>query len=91
MCFLAAVAAGSADPAAIREKVRAVTKEGAPKFTVETLADAIKAAQSGQPIDYVGASGEMRFGQNGDPVAGLYDVFTYSDGKRTTVKQVVAK
>src|SRR5262249_14819068 len=46
MCFLAAVAANSADPGAIRDKVRSITAEGAPKFTFETLAEAIKAAQS---------------------------------------------
>ncbi len=91
MCFLGSVAAGSAAPGAIRDKVRSITTEGAPKFTFVTLADAIKAAQSGQKIDYVGASGEMHFAANGDLTAGAYDVFTFHDGKRLVVGQVVAK
>jgi branched-chain amino acid transport system substrate-binding protein len=91
MCFLASVAADSADPGAIRDKVREIVTDGAPKFTFETLPAAIKALQAGQKIDYVGASGEMRFAANGDPVAGIYDVFAFEGGKRVNVKQVVAK
>jgi ABC-type branched-subunit amino acid transport system substrate-binding protein len=91
MCFLASVAANSSDPGAIRDKVRSITTEGAPKFTLETLADAIKATQAGQSIEYVGASGQIRFAENGDPVSGLFDVFTYKDGKRDIAGQVVAK
>jgi len=91
MCFLASVAADSAEPAAIRDKVRSITTEGAPKFTFENLADAIKAVQSGQKIDYVGASGEIRFAENGDLVVGLYDVFTFRDRQREVVGQVTAK
>lgn len=91
VCFLAAVAAGSSEPGAIRDKVRSVVTEGAPKFTFVNLADAVKAAKSGQKIDYVGASGEIRFGANGDLTAGLFDVFQFSGGKRSIVKQVAAK
>lgn len=91
LCFLSAVAAQSTEPGAIRDKVRSVTAEGAPKFTFENLGEAIKAALSGQKIDYVGVSGEMRFAENGDPVSGLYDVFTFEGGTRVVVKQVAAK
>ena len=91
MCFLASVAAGSTEPGAIRDKVRSIVTEGAPQFTFVTLADAAKAAKAGQKIDYVGASGQMRFGPNGDLTTGLFDVFRFTGGKRTIVKQVSAK
>ena len=91
MCFLASVAAGSSDPAAIQDKVRSIVTEGAPKFTFVTLADAVKAAKSGQKIDYIGASGPIHFDAIGDLSTGLYDVFSYAGGKRVVVKQISAK
>ena len=91
MCFLASVAANSTEPGAIRDKVRSIVAEGAPQFNFTTLPAAIKAAKAGQKIDYVGASGQMRFGPNGDLTTGLFDVFTFAGGKRTILKQVVAK
>ncbi len=91
MCFLASVAAGSTEPGAIRDKVRSIVTEGAPKFTFVNLAEAAKAAKAGQKIDYIGASGQMRFGANGDLITGLFDVFKFTAGKRIIVTQVSAK
>jgi branched-chain amino acid transport system substrate-binding protein len=91
MCFLAAVAAGSSDPAAIRDKVRSITEDGAPTYTWEELPAAIKTLSEGKPIDYVGVMGQIRFAPNGDPVSGLYDVFSYKDRSRVTVGQVTTK
>jgi branched-chain amino acid transport system substrate-binding protein len=91
LCFLSAVQAGSTDPAAIVGKVRSVTQEGAPQFTIEQLSDAVKAAETGKPIDYVGVSGAFRFMQNGDPSSSLYDVFQYQGGKQTMIEQVDVK
>lgn len=91
LCFLAAVDAGSTEPGAIRDKVRSVTQDGAPQFTIENLGDAVKAASTGQPIDYVGVSGAFRFAKNGDPSTSLYDVFQYQDGKQVRVEQVDVK
>lgn len=91
LCFLAAAAAKSTEPSAILAKVRAVTTEGAPRYDFTKLAEAAKAAASGQAIDYAGASGDIRFGADNDPVVGTYDVFTFQGGKRMVVKQVVAK
>ena len=91
MCFLASVAAGSTEPGAIRDKVRSIVTEGAPKFTFVNLADAAKAVKGGKPIDYIGASGQMRFGPNGDLTTGLFDVFKFTGGKRSIVTQVLAK
>ena len=91
MCFLASVSAGSTEPGAIRDKVRSIVTEGAPKFTFVNLADAAKAVKGGKPIDYIGASGQMRFGPNGDLTTGLFDVFKFTGGKRSIVTQVLAK
>jgi branched-chain amino acid transport system substrate-binding protein len=91
LCFLSAVEAGSTEPGAIRDKLRSVTQEGAPQFTIENLADAVKAAGTGKPIDYVGVSGAFRFAKNGDPSTSLYDVFQYQDGKQVKIEQVDVK
>ena len=91
MCFLASVAAGSSDPAAISDKIRSIVTDGAPRFTFVTLADAVKVAKTGQKIDYIGASGPMRFEANGDLGAGLYDVISYAGGKQVILKQVSVK
>ncbi len=91
LCFLSAVGANSTDPAAIRDKVRSVTQEGATQFTIENLADAVKEAAAGKPIDYVGVSGAFRFLENGDPSTSLYDIFQYKDGKQVTLDQVDVK
>jgi branched-chain amino acid transport system substrate-binding protein len=91
LCFLAAVQANSTDPGAIRDKVRTVTQDGAPQFTIENLSEAVKAAAAGKPIDYIGVSGAFRFLENGDPSTSLYDVFQYKGGKQTMIEQVAVK
>jgi len=88
ICFLAAIRAGSAEPEAIRDNVRDVTREGAPQFTIETIADAVRTAAAGKPIDYVGVSGQFRFAPNGDTTTGLYDVFQYREGRQVTIDQI---
>jgi branched-chain amino acid transport system substrate-binding protein len=91
LCFLSAVDAGSTEPGAIRAKVRSVTQENAPQFTIENLSEAVKAASAGNPIDYVGVSGAFRFAKNGDPSTSLYDVFQYQDGKQVKIEQLDVK
>lgn len=91
LCFLAAVQAGSTEPGAIRDKIRSVTQDGAPQFTIANLSEAVKAAETGKPIDYVGVSGLFRFKDNGDPSTSLYDVFQYQGGKQVKVEQVNVK
>jgi len=91
LCFLAAVQANSTEPGAIRDKVRTVTQDGALQFTIENLGEAVKAAASGKPIDYIGVSGAFRFLENGDPSTSLYDVFQYKGGKQTMIEQVAVK
>ena len=90
VCFLAAAAAKSSDPAAVTDHVRAVTTPGAPKYDLTTLADALKAAGSGQKIDYLGVVGAFEFGDNGDPTVSLFDIFEFQKGKLVVVKQIDA-
>ena len=56
-----------------------------------TLADALKAVNSGQKINYVGVAGAFEFADNGDPTVSLFDIFEYKGGKPTVLKQIDAK
>ena len=91
LCFLAAAAAKSNDPAKITAQIRNVTSPGAPQFTLNTLADALKAANGGQKINYVGVAGAFEFADNGDPTVSLFDIFEYKGGKLAVLKQIDAK
>src|SRR5262252_8618064 len=90
ICILAAAAAKSSSPAAVTDHVRSVATKGAPKYTLATLADALKAVSSGQKIDYVGVAGAFEFGDNGDPTVSLFDIFEYQKGKLVVLKQIDA-
>ena len=90
LCFLAAAAAKSSSPAAVTDHVRAVTTKGAPKFYLTTLADALKAVDSGQKIDYIGVAGAFEFADNDDPTVSLFDIFEYQKGKLVVLKQIDA-
>lgn len=90
LCFLAAAAAKSSSPAAVTDHVKAVTTKGAPKFTLATLADALKSVNSGQKIDYIGVAGAFEFGDNDDPTVSLFDIFEYQKGKLVVLKQIDA-
>jgi ABC-type branched-subunit amino acid transport system substrate-binding protein len=91
ICFLAAAAAKSSDPATIRDHVRDVATPGAKQFSVNNLADALKAVSGGEKINYVGVAGAFEFNDKGDPSVSLFDVIEYQDGKASLVKQVDAK
>jgi ABC-type branched-subunit amino acid transport system substrate-binding protein len=90
LCFLAAAAAKSSSPAAVADHVRGVTTRGAPKYDLTSLADALKAVDSGQKIDYVGVAGAFEFADNGDPTVTLFDIFEYQKGKLMVLKQIDA-
>ena len=90
LCFLAAAAAKSSASAAVTDHVRAVTTAGAPKFNLATLADALKAVDGGQKIDYIGVAGAFEFGDNDDPTVSLFDIFEYQKGKLVVLKQIDA-
>ena len=90
LCFLAAAQAKSSDPGAITDHIRSVTTPGAPKFYLTNLADALKAVDSGQKIDYIGVVGAFDFADNGDPTISLFDIFEYQKGKLVVIKQIDA-
>ena len=81
LCYLAAVAAGSTDGADMAGELRDVTGPGGDKYTFEQLPDAIRALQDGNDIDYEGASGPVDLNEDGDPTAGVYDLFRYRNGE----------
>jgi branched-chain amino acid transport system substrate-binding protein len=83
---LAAQAAGSDDPAKIKDKVVEVTTGGTECKTYKECLDLLKA---GTDINYSGASGPVEFTKNHEPSNGVYDVWSYgADGKPANVKGV---
>lgn len=82
VCFLAAVAAGSSDPAEMAGEIRNVANAPGEKYTFEELAAAIEALSQGEDIDYEGVSGPIEFDENGDLTQSLYDIFTYENAQR---------
>jgi ABC-type branched-subunit amino acid transport system substrate-binding protein len=71
---LAAQAAGSDDPAKIKDKVVEVSSGGTKCQTFKACSDALKA---GDDIDYDGASGPVDLTDSHEPNAGVYDVWAY--------------
>jgi ABC-type branched-subunit amino acid transport system substrate-binding protein len=83
LAFLAALQAGSSDPAGIRDNLQAVSGPPGEQYTFEQLDDAINAVLAGEDIDYEGASGSVNLDENGDPGAegSSYQFFEYKNGK----------
>ena len=81
LCYLAAVAAGSTDGPDMAAELQDVTGPGGDKFTWEQLPEAIEALQNGDDIDYEGASGPIDLNEDGDPTAGVYDLYRYRNGE----------
>ena len=92
LCFLAAVAAGSNEGAAIQSKLRDVSAPPGRPVTFEDLPEAVRLLRRGEDIDYQGASGPIDFDAQGDPTVGTYEVFRYGRGGRFEIeRQVQAK
>lgn len=74
--------ADSAKPQAIRDAIRNVTSPSGETIYAgaEQLKRGLKLLQEGKPIQYVGASGPIRFDKNGDTVAPMV-VWTVEGGK----------
>ena len=79
-CYLAAVAAGSAEGADMAAEVQDLTSPGGDKYTWQQLPEAIEALQNGDDIDYVGASGEVDINEDGDATSEVYDVYQFKGG-----------
>lgn len=89
-CYLAAVAAGSADGPEIAGKLTEISGPPGRKYDYTTLADAIRAAATGEDIDFEGVSGPIDFDDNGDPTSATYEEFTYENGKLQVRRQFSA-
>jgi ABC-type branched-subunit amino acid transport system substrate-binding protein len=78
---LAAIAAGSTDPAVFIDEIENVTQGGEQCESFEACRDLLEA---GQDIDYVGASGPLEI-QGTDPTFGRYAVGEFQDDGTLTV------
>ena len=85
---LAALVAGSDDPADIRDEMVGVTKDGTKCTTFAECKALVDAGD--EDIDYDGASGPLEFVDIGQPAAGTYDVYTFgADGTYATEEDQV--
>lgn len=92
VCYLAAVAAGSTDPAKMADTVGDVTGPPGDEYSFDALADAIDAIEGGDEINYVGASGQIDLDIDGNPTVGTYDGFEIKNGTvARTGKQFTAE
>ena len=91
LCVLGAVAAGSNEGPAIAEQIQAVASEPGDKYDYTQMADAIKALQAGEDIDFEGVSGPLDLDDNGDPTIGYYDLYEYDDAGKFSVTDKVEK
>jgi|HigsolmetaAR202D_1030399.scaffolds.fasta_scaffold19254_2 ABC-type branched-chain amino acid transport systems, periplasmic component len=91
LCVLAAVAAGSNEGPAIAEKIQEVASPPGTKYDFTQLADAIKALQAGEDIDFEGASGPLDLDDNGDPVVAFYERYEYDDQGKFSIVETVEK
>jgi ABC-type branched-subunit amino acid transport system substrate-binding protein len=92
LCFLAATSAGSSDGAEIQEALRDVSAPPGDKFDFLRLADAVRALQDGQDIDFDGVTGPIDWDENGDPTTATYEVWTYGeDGALEVMRQFEAQ
>lgn len=91
LCVLGAVAAGSNEGPAIAEQIQAVASAPGEKYDYTQMADAIKALQAGEDIDFEGVSGPLDLDDNGDPLIGFYDLYEYDDAGKFSVTDKVEK
>jgi branched-chain amino acid transport system substrate-binding protein len=81
LAFLAALKAGSADPAAIGAEIQGISGPPGEKYTFEQLSEAMDAILAGDDIDFEGAIGPVDFDAAGDITANMYDIWvTQADG-----------
>ena len=88
LCYLAAVAAGSTDGQQMADELVDITAPGGDEFTWQQLPEAIKALEDGKDINYTGASGPIDMDVNGNPTAGVFDIYQYGPGGLAVVGEV---
>jgi len=83
---LAAIAANSNDPAVFKDAMHDIWN--APGQTVSDLTLAVTLAKAGTDIDWSGPSGNFDWDENGEPVGGIYAVWSVGeDGQLTIVER----
>ena len=86
--LLANAAAGVNDGGAIREQMHSVVSQGGTEVTPDSLAEGIRHAAAGDPVEYRGASSEIVFNENGD-VSGInYEYFHYEADGINVIEEV---
>ncbi len=88
LCYLSAVAAGSSEGTEMAAQVQAVSGPPGTKYTWEQLPQAVDDLQNGADIDYQGASGAIDLDEDGNPTAGVYDIFRYEGTEVENVDEV---
>jgi ABC-type branched-subunit amino acid transport system substrate-binding protein len=83
---LSAIAAGSSDPAEIKEHMRDVSGPGGTKYDFTQLPQAIKDLRAGRDIDYEGVSGPIDWDEAGDPSATKFELWRVKEGAPETVE-----
>jgi ABC-type branched-subunit amino acid transport system substrate-binding protein len=88
LCYLTAVAAGSTEGTEMAAVLSAISSPGGTEYTWEELPDAIEALQNGEDIDYQGAAGALDINEDGDATAGVYDIYTFRNGKIEIIDEI---
>jgi len=91
LCGLAAIAAGSNDPAAINAQMRKISGPTGQEFTFTKLGDAMKALRAGTQIHYMGVSGAIDFDAKGDTSTGTFDLSTWKNGQLVLDRKIDTK
>jgi ABC-type branched-subunit amino acid transport system substrate-binding protein len=89
LCGLGAIGAKSTEGTAIADQIQKISGPPGDQYTFEQIADAMKAVAAGDDIDYQGASGPIDLGDDGDPAAGSYVVWSYTGGKLVDGEAVI--
>lgn len=88
LCYLAAVAAGSAEGAELGPMVPPVSSPRGEQVTWEDLPKAVRTLDAGKEIDYQGASGPLDLDVFGDPTVATYDIYEFAGDQVLLVDQV---
>jgi len=75
----------------VTANIRRVANPGGRKYDFRQLGAAIRALRAGRDINYIGVSSVVDLDRRGDPITGLYDVFRFTNGKLTTIRQINVK
>ena len=86
LAFLAALQAGSADGADVKEELAAVSGPPGEKYTFQQLGQAIQDIIDGKDVDYEGAWGPVNFDENGDPGSAIYEVWQFEGEEVATLE-----